>query len=94
MAEVDLNDETIKRFAVFHHRFDPITNHFRWFGEIAFDNELEFNKHFNAASAELDARYAAGGAHFKEQLAGRILEPESIQKNYPGYSMYREISTP
>lgn len=94
MAEVDLNDETIMRFAVFHHRFDPITNHFRWFGEIAFDNELEFKKYFEAACAKLDARLATSEAHFKEQFAGRILEPESIQKNYPGYSAYREIGTP
>lgn len=91
MAEVDLNDETLKRFAVFHHRFDPITNHFRWFGIIAFDNEREFSKYFKAVCVELDARHEANEAHYKEQFAGRILEPASIQKKFPGHSAYREI---
>ena len=93
MAEVDIGNDSIKRFAVFRHRFDPVTNHFRWFGEIAFNNQREFNKYFEAVCAELEARRAANEAHFKEQFAGRILEPESIQKNYPGHSAYREIIT-
>ena len=90
MAEVDLNDETIKRFAVFHHRFDPVTNHFRWFGIIAFDNQREFNRYFKTMSDESDARRKSEEVHYKEQFAGRILEPESIQRKNPGYSAYRD----
>ncbi|MBI3430369.1 MAG: hypothetical protein HY050_10030 [Actinobacteria bacterium] len=80
MAEVDINNNSIKRFAVFHHRFDPETNHFRWIGIKAFSNQREWKKYLATAMAELAIKHEANET-LKEQISGRILEAESTENN-------------
>jgi len=46
MAEVDPFDDSKVRYVIRRHRFDPETNHFRWFYEKAYDNKREYEKSF------------------------------------------------
>lgn len=81
MAEVDINDDSIKRFAIFHHRFDPETNHFKWVGIKAFDKKREWKKYLTKAGAELALKRASNEVSMKEHISGRILEAGSIKNN-------------
>jgi hypothetical protein len=72
MARVSFEDEAVKRFSVWHHRFDSSTNHFRWFLVDCFDNEKEMNALLLELRTELEIRTINGSAHFKEEIVGRI----------------------
>jgi hypothetical protein len=75
MAEVNLQDDSIKRYVVSRHQFDAKTNHFRWVAEIAFDNKRQWKKYLNSAFSELAEKKEHGAAHYKEQLTGFVFEP-------------------
>ena len=74
MAEVDPFDDSIVRYVIRRHQYDPETNHFRWFYESAFDNKGEYGRKLQEAFDELGARHEKGEAHRKEQLAGGVLQ--------------------
>ena len=74
MTLVDPYDDSIVRYVIRRHQYDPETNHFRWFYESAFDNEREYRRKLQEVFDELGARQAKGEAHRKEQLAGRVLQ--------------------
>ena len=82
MAEVDINDISIRRFIIKRHRFDPETNHFRWIPEIAFDRKREWTRHLNKSFKELRERKQLGAAHFKEHVAGYVLDVDNSDSNY------------
>ena len=88
MPEVDPADKTIASYLVRHHRFDPETNHFRWFILKAFDNEGEMNQLLESLWSDLEARKIAGSASPKEQIAGQINDPEWDKKHRSGGSPY------
>lgn len=74
MAKVDPYDDSVFRYVIMRHQFDPKTNHFRWFYESAYDSKREYGKRLQEAFDELASRRANGLAHDKEQLSGRRLE--------------------
>ena len=90
MAEVDPKDKTIKSYTVRHHRFDPETNHFRWFDIKTFDNEKEMRQLIDSITLEIDRRWSSGKGHHKEQVAGSINDPKWADGNM-GWSAYEVI---
>ena len=44
MTLVDPYDDSIVRYVIRRHQYDPETNHFRWFYESAFDNKREYRR--------------------------------------------------
>jgi hypothetical protein len=72
MAKVDINDSSVDRCSVWHHRFDPETNHFKWFLIDCFDSEKEMNSLLRELRAELDIRRLNEGAHLKESYVGKV----------------------
>lgn len=74
MAVVDPFDDSIVRYVIRRHQYDPETNHFRWFYESAFDNKREYGRKLQEEFDELGARQEKGEAHRKEQLAGGVLQ--------------------
>ena len=90
MGEVDPNNPTIKSFLVRHHKFDPETNHFRWFVLKAFDNEREMNQLLELLWSDLELRRLRGESHPKEQIAGQINDPERREGN-SGWSAYKPL---
>ena len=81
MAEVDINDISVRRFIITRHRFDPETNHFRWMPEIAFNRKRVWRKHLNKSLKELEKRRQQGMAHLKEQVTGYELDVDNIKSN-------------
>ncbi len=90
MAEIDPVNETVTSYLVRHHKFDPETNHFRWFVFKAFDNELEMTLLLETLWKDLESRRLKGESHPKEQIAGQINNPER-QKNNPGWTAYAPL---
>jgi hypothetical protein len=81
MAEVDPFNDEIVRYVIKRHKYDPETNHFRWFYEIAYDNKREYERKFHELSDELKARQLRGEAHFKESVSLRVLEVGYFQNS-------------
>ena len=81
MAEVDPLDDAVDRYLISRHKYDPETNHFRWFYEIAYDNKREFERKFGELCEELEVRQLSGAAHFKEQISGIRLEVGYFQNS-------------
>ncbi len=81
MAEVNINDSTIKRFVVTCHKFDPETNHFRWMPEIAFNRKRDWNRYWDRWVKDLELRSKMGTSHSKEQISGYILDVGDIKKS-------------
>jgi hypothetical protein len=90
MAEVDPNNKLIKSYSVRHHRFDPETNHFRWFDIKTFDNQDEMRQLMEEIHNEIEQRRLSGEGHYKEQVAGQINDPEWAKQN-KGWSAYEEL---
>jgi len=82
MAEVDINDFSIRRFIIKRHRFDPETNHFRWMPEIAFNRKREWSRYLNKSNKELEKRRKLGAAHYKEHIAGYVLNVDNCNTHY------------
>jgi hypothetical protein len=81
MAEVNINDISVRRFIITRHRFDPETNHFRWMPEIAFNRKREWRRHLSKSFKELEKRRQLGMAHLKEQVTGYELDVDNIKSN-------------
>jgi len=77
MAEVDPNNESIRSYTVRHHKFDPETNHFRWFNIKTFDNESEMTQLMNLIFEDIERRRILGEADPKEQVAGSFSHANS-----------------
>jgi hypothetical protein len=77
MAEVDPNDNSILSYTVRHHKFDPETNHFRWFSIKTFDNETEMTQLMNEIFEDIERRRSLGEAGLKEQVAGSYSQANS-----------------
>ena len=90
VGEVDPSDPNIKSFLVRHHKFDPETNHFRWFVLKAFDTEDEMNELLETLRHDLELRRQNGKSHEKEQIAGQINDPE-WGRDSPGWNAYQPL---
>ena len=87
MAEVDPNNESIRSYTVSHHKFDPETNHFRWFNIKSFDNEAEMTELMNQIFEDIERRRILGEADLKEQVAGSFSHANS-ELNSKGWAAY------
>jgi hypothetical protein len=87
MAEVDPNDKSILSYTVRHHKFDPETNHFRWFNIKTFDNEFEMTQLMNQIFEDIERRRNLGEADPKEQVAGNFSHANS-ELNSQGRAAY------
>ena len=75
MAEVDADDDTIRRFVVMHYRYDADRRELRNVVVTAFDDETEFNSRIDAMSADLRGRRTAGDLQDpRERISGVVLE--------------------
>jgi hypothetical protein len=87
LAEVDLHDMTIPSYTVRHHKFDPETNHFRWFDIKSFDTEFEMTQLMNQIFEDIERRRILGEADPKEQVAGSFSHANS-ELNSRGRTTY------
>lgn len=60
MARVDPDDDSIRRFVVHHHRYDPQRREFRNVAVAAFDNADEFDAALRETSAGIERRRRSG----------------------------------
>jgi hypothetical protein len=74
VAQIDPFDDSVLRYVIRRHQYDPETKHFRWFYESAFDNKREYKRKLLKAFEELEVRQVKGEAHLKEQLAGEVMQ--------------------
>lgn len=84
MAEVDPDDDTIRRFVVMHYRYDPDRHERRNVIVAAFDDETEFNTQIDALAADLRARRSISDLQDpSERISGVVLEPghRALQRN-------------
>lgn len=70
MAQVDPDDDSVARFVVQHHRFDPRRNQRRNVVVAAYDNEPEFRSAVDELSASIRAGIAAGTRDPEESVSG------------------------
>jgi hypothetical protein len=89
MAEVDPTKEPIRSYTVRHHKFDPETNHFRWFNVKTFDNEAEMTQLLNQIFEDIERRRNLGEADLKEQVAGNYSHANS-ELNSRGRTTYTD----
>ena len=75
MGRVDANDDTITRYVVRHHRYDPGRREWRQVVEAAFDNEEEYLTYVNSADSALTSCQAAGEASLRESYGGVVKQP-------------------
>src|SRR5690349_1701940 len=75
MAEVDANDDTIRRFVVHHYAFDKERRERRHQVVAAFDNHTELVALIETLSQDLRDRQADGLADAREHYSGVVLEP-------------------
>ena len=76
MSESDSSAKSLVSYTVRHHRFDPETNHFRWFDIKSFDNEAEMTQLMNHIFEDIERRRKLGDADPKEQVAGSYSHPK------------------
>ena len=60
MAAVDPDDDTIRRFVVQHHRFDPERRQHRRVAVAAFDNRNEFEAAIDQLAGDIERRRRSG----------------------------------
>ncbi|WP_148077022.1 hypothetical protein [Nocardioides aurantiacus] len=75
MPDVDADDDTIKRYVVWHYRYDPDRHERRNVTLKAFDRRNEYDQYLTARVEELRAAKAAGRAEADEQIGGTTREP-------------------
>ena len=74
MPEVDPDDESIVRWAVFCHRIDPAVGYRRHMLLAAFERESEMVTRMDEEHGLWTARMAAGEADEREWFSGRRLD--------------------
>ena len=69
MGIVDLNDDTVDRYIVWHYRFDESTSHFRKLPLAAFSTSREARRLFKVESQNLLKRKESGLADAREYIS-------------------------
>jgi hypothetical protein len=69
MGIVDLNDDTVDRYVVWHYRFDESTSHFRKIPLAAFSTSREARRLFEVESQELLKKKESGLADAREYIS-------------------------
>jgi hypothetical protein len=84
VAEVNAQDDSLRRFVVQHYRYDPERRERRNVVVAAYDNETEFLARINAIADDLATRARSGTlADPRENVSGTVLEPghHALQRN-------------
>lgn len=90
MSRVDVGDDSIRRFVVYHYRYDPERHERRHVLVAAFDNELEFEASMGSIRADIERRQAAGEpVDRNEHPNGRIYEPGQLRRAATGHLVRR-----
>ena len=93
MAQVDPDDDTIKRFIVYHYRYDPERRQRRNVVVAAFDSEVEVRACMREVGAEIERRREAGEeVDPREHVSGSIYEPGSRHRAANGHLIARALS--
>jgi hypothetical protein len=85
MVRVDVGDDSITRFVVWHYRFDNETHHFKRIPVAAFSRSREAQKLFKQESNELRKRKESGLADEREYIsldqktAGHLIRAREIR---------------
>ena len=69
MAQVDMNDDTVDRYIVWHYRFDEDTSHFRKIPLAAFSTSREARRLFEVESQNLLKKKESGLADAREYIS-------------------------
>jgi hypothetical protein len=92
MARVDSNDDSVRRFIVYHYRYDPARHERRRVVVAAFDNNEEFEACLEEAAAEIRGRKERGDlADSEEHVSGAFHEPGYDRKQQNARLIKRSI---
>ena len=92
MAEVDPNDDTIRRFVVRHYRYDPLRRERRHVVVAAFDNEQQFLAAIEQIRADIEQRRQRGeDVDAREHASGLVYEPGYLRRAANGHLLLRAI---
>ena len=72
MAQVDIDDDSITRYIVWHYRFDSETRHFKKIPVAAFSKAREAKRLFNQESDLLRKRKESGFADEREYISSDL----------------------
>lgn len=72
MAQVDIDDDSITRYIVWHYRFDSETRHFKKIPVAAFSKAREAKRLFNQESDFLRKRKESGFADEREYISSDL----------------------
>lgn len=75
VAQVDPEDDSIRRFVVQHYRYDPERHERRHVVVAAFDSKREYRRVLEATAAEVLRGKDAGAAEAEEYVSGVVREP-------------------
>jgi hypothetical protein len=92
MAQVDPEDDSIRRFIVRHYRYDPQRRERRHVVVAAFDNEAEYETRLQEEAAEIRRRRDDGeNLDRAEHASGSIYEPGYLRRSANGHLLSRAI---
>jgi hypothetical protein len=91
VGSVDHEDDSIRRWVIYHYRFDPERNERRNVVVAAFDNQREFLKEFGNYSAMIQREISSGAGSSRETISGVELEPGHLRAAALGHNVRRAI---
>jgi hypothetical protein len=92
MAQVDPEDDSIRRFIVRHYRYDPQRHERRHVVGAAFDNEAEYETRLQQEAAEIRRRRDNGeDLDQAERASGSISESGYLRRSANGHLLLRAI---
>ena len=91
MARVDFEDDSIRRWVIFHYRFDPDRRQRRYVAVTAFDNKREYQREFKRYAAAIHSEIASGERDSRETVSGVEFEPGHASAAARGHNVRRAI---
>jgi hypothetical protein len=92
MAQVDPQDDSIRRFIVRHYRYDPQRRERRHVVVAAFDNDAEYETRLQEEATEIRHRRDNGeNVDRAEHASGSICEPGYLRRSANGHLLSRAI---
>ena len=92
MARVDVDDDTIRRYVLWHFRYDPQRRARRNVVVAAFDNQTEFESCLQSLAADNSRRRDAGeSVDPREHVGGVVYEPDQLRRAAYGHLIRRMI---
>jgi hypothetical protein len=93
MAQVDPEDDNIRRFIVRHYRYDPERRERRHVVVAAFDNEAEFQVRLQSEAGEIQRRRDNGeNVDQREHASGLVYEPGYLRRAANGHLLSRAMA--